>query len=391
MGTGIALSHVRQHDEGDRELRTDHAAFVGIVPEARWPEGADWGDAVRFTVDGLDAFEANPATTLLDSATRTAVRAFFGNGGRRCTLYGVFLRSERDLMDPRRLRRTFGGLLKQLRDDEDSCLLNVPPLAWLPARQSAGRVEVTATAAVVELLRHCQEVGHRFLVLDAPRTLDEDGVVQWVARLRAVRDIDLGYGAVYHPWLCRGDLEMPPSGAVLGVFARVDRENAPYGVRAVAANQELVGFTHTSSDLRFTEARELVEAGVNPVIVQPARGVVVWGARTLSTDPRWQQITARRIVSFVTERVRRDAEWVVFEHQRPELWETVARMVRSRLDAFWGAGLLTGEQAGSEYVVQCDEELNPPAVRDAGQVHFKVLLRPVSTTEFIEVELALGA
>jgi phage tail sheath protein FI len=117
----------------------------------------------------------------------------------------------------------------------------------------------------------------------------------------------------------------------------------------------------------------------------------VWGARTLSRDVRWQQITSRRIVGMITERVRRDAEWVVFETQRPELWEVVARMVRTRLDGFWRAGLLTGEAEGNEYLVQCDAELNPPSVRDAGQVHFKVLLRPVASTEFIEVELAVGA
>jgi phage tail sheath protein FI len=116
----------------------------------------------------------------------------------------------------------------------------------------------------------------------------------------------------------------------------------------------------------------------------------VWGARTLSPDPKWRQVSARRIVSFVTERIRRDAEWVVFEHQRPELWETVSRMVSSRLDSFWNAGLLTGRSAGSDYLVQCDEEMNPPAVRDAGQVHFRVVLRPVSATEYIEVELQLG-
>jgi len=130
---------------------------------------------------------------------------------------------------------------------------------------------------------------------------------------------------------------------------------------------------------------------VNPLLEQPGRGLVVWGARTLATDPRWQQITARRIIGMITERVRRDAEWIVFETQRPELWEVVGRMVRSRLDAFWQAGLLTGASEGAEYLVQCDAELNPPAVRDAGQVHFKVVLRPVASTEFIEVELAVGA
>jgi hypothetical protein len=66
-------------------------------------------------------------------------------------------------------------------------------------------------------------------------------------------------------------------------------------------------------------------------------------------------------------------------------------MVRNRLDQFWGAGLLTGSQAGSEYLVQCDREINPPEVVDAGQINVKVVLRPIGTTESIVVELRLGS
>jgi hypothetical protein len=143
--------------------------------------------------------------------------------------------------------------------------------------------------------------------------------------------------------------------------------------------------------MRWREGDRLVEAHVNPILTQPSRGVVVWGARTLSRDPRWVHVNSRRIASVVAEQLRRDSEWVVFETQRPELWELVTRRVRTRLDQMWSSGLLTGEQAGSEYAVQCDAELNPPEVRDAGQVNVKVLMRPISTTEFIIVELRLGS
>jgi phage tail sheath protein FI len=64
--------------------------------------------------------------------------------------------------------------------------------------------------------------------------------------------------------------------------------------------------------------------------------------------------------------------------------------VRGRLDEMWTAGMLTGDQAGLEYEVQCDAEINPPELVNAGQVHVKVTMRPISTTEFIVVELRLG-
>jgi phage tail sheath protein FI len=82
---------------------------------------------------------------------------------------------------------------------------------------------------------------------------------------------------------------------------------------------------------------------------------------------------------------------VVFEHNRPELWEIVARMVRSRLDRMWGAGLLTGDKAGLEYDVKCDAENNPLEVRNAGHVNVRVDIRPIATAETIVLELRLGS
>lgn len=380
----------------DREIRTDHAGFVGVVVPKLWPEGAAPGDFVEMTVDGLAAFERHAVTSMVDAATRVSVRSFFANGGERCTVWGVCIRGEKDFVDHSLLRTRMLGLLERMMENDEPTLLLMPCLAWLPASWEGGRTtgrkaNVWATEAAVLLLSHCRDFGNRFLLLDAPKDATEDLVVAWVQQLRERTDIDLSWGAIYFPWLMRGDTALAPSGTVAGIFARTDLANAPFGVRAAPANQDVRGFTHAAVPLTWKEASALLEAGVNPVVEQPGRGLAVWGARTMSVDPRWLQVTSRRIVSYVTERVRRDAEWVVFEHQRPELWETVARIVRSRLDSYWSAGLLSGESRGEEYLVQCDAELNPPAVRDAGQVHIKVLLRPTASTEFIEVELQLGA
>ena len=92
----------------------------------------------------------------------------------------------------------------------------------------------------------------------------------------------------------------------------------------------------------------------------------------------------------IAEQLRRDSEWVVFENQRPELWEIVRRTAKNRLDDMWAAGLLTGEQAGLEYLVECNGEINPVEVRDAGQINVRVVLRPISTAEFIVLDLRLG-
>lgn len=391
MRPGISIEHALRVSGDDRPVRSDVAGFISIIPPARWPSGAVSGDFIELEIGSAEGFAAHPTYPFFDPATRRAVAVFFHNGGETGRVFGLCVRSEQALMDPAAAEELSAGLVDRLRGQEDVNVLCMPVLAYLPVVGGGDDLFVGATAMVALLLRHCRDMNNRFLLIDPPRHAEEAAVFAWARQLRGLDGVDTSYGALYFPWVMAGDESMPPSGAVAGVFARLDAEKAPFGVRWPPANQALRGVTHPAMEIPWSDSGRFAEAGVNPLLSQPGRGVVIWGGRTLSTDPRWLHINARRIVSFITERIRRDAEWVVFEHQRPELWETVGRMVRARLDSFWNAGLLTGETAGSEYLVQCDEELNPPVVRDAGQVHFRVLLRPVSTTEFIEVELRLGA
>jgi hypothetical protein len=149
--------------------------------------------------------------------------------------------------------------------------------------------------------------------------------------------------------------------------------------------------THTEVDLDWGEAGQVSEAGINPILVQPGRGVVVWGARTISTDPSWIFVNSRRIVSMISEQLRRDNEWSVFEVNSRSLWKIIERDVLVRLDQFWQAGILSGTRSQEEYSVECNEATNPVALRDVGQLNVRILLRPVGTTERILIDLRLGS
>ena len=123
---------------------------------------------------------------------------------------------------------------------------------------------------------------------------------------------------------------------------------------------------------------------------QPGRGVVVWGARTLSRDPTWQFINSRRIVGMITDQLRRDSEWAVFEVNDPSLWKVLERDVSVRLRQLWEGGLIAGARALPEFSVQCNEQTNLAVSRDAGVLNVEVSLRPVGTTERILIDLRLG-
>ncbi len=392
MRPGITIQHARERSPDGEFVRSDITGLIGIIARNKWPRGASKGDFVELPLSSWAELADSPVRKYVDPVTVRAVHHFFLNGGEECRLIGVCVESEEDLMTDNPFELTFRSILDRLREEEDLGLLAMPILAYLPITfDRLGRPSVRCQPVIELFISHCQEMNNRFFVLDTPRELHEEPLLRWVSQLQDALGPKASYCAIYYPWLLNGDDEFPPSGAVAGVYARTEREHEPFGVRWPPANQVLRGVTHPAVAVRWREADELIAAHINPILTQPTRGVVVWGARTLSRDARWMHVNSRRIVSMISEQVRRDSEWVVFEHQRPELWKIVQRTVRTRLDAVWGAGLLTGDKAGVDYEVQCDEELNPLVTRDAGQIHVRIRLRPISTAEFIIVELQLGA
>jgi phage tail sheath protein FI len=175
-----------------------------------------------------------------------------------------------------------------------------------------------------------------------------------------------------------------------GTYARAELARQPYGVSWPPANLPVVGCTHTEFELNWEEAGIMAEQHINPLVVQPGRGIVAFGARTLSDDRNFNQVNSRRITGMITEQLRRDNEWAVFETNNPNLWDVLERDVMFRLGEFAGAGLLDGKKAGEDYFVQCDAGTNLPALRDAGQVNVHVRMRPVGTVEQIIVDLRIG-
>jgi len=388
---GITVQHTREEAVASDLVRGDITAFIGVTPRSRWPRGAVLGDFLEKRITHWDDLVTSPVVTFVDPYTVRAVQQFFQNGGKEARLFGVCATSEAALTSSDPWNDFAFALIDKLRTDDDIGLIVMPILAWIPVQyEPSGRPIVPAQPMIELFAKHCMEMPLRFLVLDAPRDLHDALLTRWVAELRESLGPAAPFVAIYYPWLQNGDDVFPPSGAIAGMYARVEHEHPPFGVYWPPANQVLHHVTHPSVPLKWREGDALVDVHINPILTQPTRGVVVWGARTLSNEPRWMHINARRVVSLVTEQLRRDCEWIVFESQSPELWEVGARIVRNRLDQMWSAGLLTGDRAGAEYLVRCDAELNPPEVRDAGQINVHVELRPVGTTEFIVVELRLG-
>lgn len=149
---------------------------------------------------------------------------------------------------------------------------------------------------------------------------------------------------------------LPPSGAMAGVYARVDNER---GVWKAPANVSLLrtkGLTVNINDLTQESLNVDVDSGksVNAIRVFSGKGVMVWGARTLAgNDNEWRYISVRRFFNMVEESVKKATSWVVFEPNDANTWVKVKSMIENYLTLLWRQGALAGakpEEAFRVYV-----------------------------------------
>jgi hypothetical protein len=234
------------------------------------------------------------------------------------------------------------------------------------------------------MISHCERMRYRFAVLDTPPGLNAQQAIEW----RNYINFDSSYAALYYPWIEVADLSgsgsttkrVPPSGHMVGIYNRTDADR---GVHKAPANETVLGAINIELSLSKGEQDLLNPLGVNCIRAFPGRGIRIWGARTLSSDGSWRYVNVRRLFILVEASLDAGMQWVVFEPNDSTLWAKVRRDVRSFLKVIWLGGALFGSTPDQAFYVKCDEELNPPEVRDLGQLIIEVGMAPVKPAEFV--------
>ncbi len=242
------------------------------------------------------------------------------------------------------------------------------------------------------MIAHCERMRYRFAILDTPPGLNAQQAIEW----RNYINFDTSYAALYYPWIQIADLSgggsttklTPPSGHLAGIFNRADAER---GVHKAPANETVLGAINLELHLSKGEQDLLNPLGVNCIRTFPGRGIRVWGARTLSSDGAWRYVNVRRLFILVEASLDSGMQWVVFEPNDSTLWAKVLRDTRSFLKTIWLSGALFGNTPEEAFYVKCDEELNPPEIRDLGQLIIEVGLAPVKPAEFVIFRLTQWA
>jgi uncharacterized protein len=235
------------------------------------------------------------------------------------------------------------------------------------------------------MVLQCEMQKNRVALLDLPRSnMLPNAVIQW---LKAI-NIDSSYAALYYPWLRvpdpngrPGELrDIPPSGHVAGVYARV--ENV-FGPHKPPGNELLASVQDVSVAVEDVLHGVLNEKQINVLRAYPGRGLRVAGARTLSSDSQWLYMNVRRLMIMIERSIDAGTQWIPFEPNNPRMWLDTDRVITSFLDMVWRRGMLDGATAAEAYSVQCDEITNPSEGTGAGRLLCLIGVLPPWAVEFV--------
>lgn len=327
-----------------------------------------------------------PVTYAVDRAAFDAqpmyhqVAMFFRNGGGACYIVSI---------DP----GDYTTGIATLKAEDEPTLLLVPG---------------AALTAYNDMLLHCKDRKDRFAILDAPLTRTATGSLSDIAPFRDAVTSALDYGAAYTPHLItdmsiqddwvevdvdldgsgpgakqpKGKLHtlkaaandedrrhylaikervssntitLPPSGAIAGLYARIDRER---GVWKAPANAGLIGVIAPTVKISDEEQMGLnVDAGsgksINAIRSFPGRGTLVWGARTLAGNSgEWKYVNVRRLFLMIEESIQKATHFAVFEPNTASTWIKVKTMIEGYLFNLWQQGALAGAKPEHAYYIK---------------------------------------
>ena len=231
------------------------------------------------------------------------------------------------------------------------------------------------------LVAHCENLGSRFAVLDMPRDAKK---VQDILNHREI--FDSNYAALYHPWLeifdplDKKNIAVPPSGSILGIYARSDNTR---GVHKAPANEVVRACVGLDCQFNKGEQDILNPKGVNLIRAFPGQGIRVWGARTATSNASWKYVNVRRLFIFIEESIKANTNWAVFEPNDEQLWVRVKRTIDVFLTGLWRNGSLAGSSTSEAFFVDIGRSTMSQDDIDNGRLICVIGVAPVKPAEFV--------
>ncbi len=250
-------------------------------------------------------------------------------------------------------------------------------------------------AVIASGLQLAESRGDVLFLIDPPFGLRPQQVIDWhngILFSDLASAINSSYGALYWSWLKifdqfnGGEIFVPPSGHVAGVFARTQRVAESWFAPAGLNRGRLL----TALDVEFNPTQGERDAlygnnnAVNPIVNFTQDGITVWGQRTLQRkDSALDRVNVRMLLIHIKKSLVVLLRNFIFEPNDRFLWAQVRNAVEPFLGDVAARRGLTG------YKVVVDETNNTPERIDRNELWVSVFLKPTRAAEFVVLNLAI--
>lgn len=347
--------------------------------------------------------KANPPATPSAYNMYYSLRLFFDNGGGPCYIISVNdFSSPPTVGDSTTATSLLGGLAALEKVDE-------PTLILFPDDLTLAQGKSVYEAALAQ----CEKLKDRFVIMDVKVNTTDPFADAQNFRNDGIGSGDLKYGAAYYPHLktalnfgyqsssvtitqshsyigtgtpnpaivnaANGSnltalstldpslhrtilneisklyITIPPSGAIAGVYARVDSQRGVWKAPANVDIRSLIGPAIKVSHEQQASLNVDASSGksINVIRSFTGKGTLVWGARTLAgNDNEWRYVPVRRLFIFIEESVKKATEFVVFEPNDANTWLRVKTMTENFLAKLWRDGALAGAKPEEAFFVR---------------------------------------
>jgi phage tail sheath protein FI len=268
---------------------------------------------------------------------------------------------------------------------------------------------VTEATNVNALLTYAYNRGDVFVIIDPTQaTLDVTSQLTLANSYTGgtAGTAALGFGAVYYPNLTipnptsstPGSIATAyPGGAIAAKYATTDSSRgvfkSPAGLEArLSGVVSVTSLTNTELDYLnngTTNPSTFASATpVNAIRYIPGSGIVVMGARTLSSTYNNRYVSVRRSLIYLRKILTDSTAFALFESNDERLWNRLQTTCEAILISFWQSGGLKGATALDAFYVKADSSINTVSSIAAGEVHLEIGVALQRPAEFVVIRIS---
>ncbi len=207
--------------------------------------------------------------------------------------------------------------------------------------------------------------------------------------IKAAVGVPFGHAAYYAPYIKNlDDRYIAPSSYVAGIacsrYVNEGFQQPPAGAR-----YPLRGAIGLKFDISAQQQEVTYALGLNPIRSLPNRGIVAWGARTLSPNPLFKFVNTRAILNVLIDVMGRSFDDILFEQidSAGTVYARVKSIASQVLGQFFRQGALFGSRPEQAYLVVCSSANNNPTDLEAGSVRLDVYVATSPTLERLLVTI----